>query len=196
MHPWPIGRAWALARRNLPGTSTAAVPCTGVTAMKRTPSNVTIILAGLTLLVLVLSAPASLRDAYNRGGFYLFSRSFIEDIPGRLTGPGWFRFILQPLVAAFLGIKNGIADAGCGRPPYLFGVLFNQSLRRELLASAFTTVVNLLLMGILLDSVFQYIILGASYPGAALVVGPTLVAAPYAVARALTNRISRLRNGQ
>jgi hypothetical protein len=164
--------------------------------MKRTPVKVTIVLAGLTLLVLVLSAPASLRDAYDRGGVYLFSRSFIEDIPRRVAGPGWFRFILQPLVAVILGIRNGIADAGCGRPPYLFGVFFNRGLRRELLASAFTTVANLLLMGILLDSVFQYVILGASYPGAALVVGPTLVVAPYAVARALANRFTRLRSGR
>jgi hypothetical protein len=164
--------------------------------MKRTPGKLTIILAGLTLLVLVLSAPASLREAYDRGGFYFFSRSFIEDIPRRLTGPGWFRFVLQPLVATFLGIRNGITDAACGRPPYLFGVLFNGGLRRELLKSGFTTVLNLLLMGILLDSVFQYTILGTSYPGAALVVGPTLIVAPYTVARALANRIVRSRSGQ
>jgi hypothetical protein len=33
-------------------------------------------------------------------------------------------------------------------------------------------VVNLLLMGILLDSIFQWLILGVSHPGAALIVGP------------------------
>ena len=41
----------------------------------------------------------------------------------------------------------------------------------------------LLLMGILLDSVFQWVLLGASYPGAALVVGPVLITVPYAAAR-------------
>jgi len=45
-----------------------------------------------------------------------------------------------------------------------------------------------LLVGILLDSVSQWLILGASYFGAALVVGPVLIAVPYAVARALANR--------
>jgi hypothetical protein len=53
-------------------------------------------------------------------------------------------------------------------------------------------VANLLLMGILLDPVFQWVILGASYPGPALVVGPVLIATPYAVARALSNRVARL----
>jgi hypothetical protein len=73
--------------------------------------NFTVILACVTLLVLVLSVPASLRNAYNRGGSYLFSRDFIEGIPKRLAGPGRFRFILQPLVAIILGIRNGLADA-------------------------------------------------------------------------------------
>jgi len=48
--------------------------------------NATIILAGLTLLV--LSVPGSLSDAFDRGGIYLFLRAFLEDIPGRLAGPG------------------------------------------------------------------------------------------------------------
>ena len=52
--------------------------------------------------------------------------------------------------------------------------------------------VGLLLMGILLDSIFQWAILGSSYPGAAVVVGPILIAAPYLLARALGNRWARL----
>jgi hypothetical protein len=159
--------------------------------MKR--RRITVILTGLTLLVLVLSVPGSLRDAFDRGGFYLFSRAFFEDIPKRLTGPGRFRFILQPVTAMILGIRNGLADARAGRPPYLCGVLRHRRLRRELLQSGFESVVNLLLMGILMDSVCQWLILGASYPGAALVVGPVLIAGPYALARALSNRFACLR---
>jgi len=151
--------------------------------------HLTLILAGLTLLVLVLSVPGSLREAFNRGGFYLFSREFLEDIPNRLTGPGRFRFILQPVVAIILGIRSGLNDARAGRPAYLYGVLFHRGLRRELVKSGFESVVNLLLMGILLDSIFQWVLFGASYPGAALVVGPTLIVAPYSIARALSNRV-------
>jgi hypothetical protein len=149
---------------------------------------VTLVLACITLLVLLLSIPASLRDAYDRGGFYLFSHSFIEDLPKRLSGPGRFRLILQPLVATILGIRSGIADARNGRPPFLFAILFNRKLRPEFLKDGFQTVVNLVLMGILLDSIAQWLILGASYPGAALVVGPVLITAPYGLARALANR--------
>ena len=157
------------------------------------PKRVTIILAVITLLVLVASAPGALRSAYDSGGFYLFSRALFEDIPKRLTGPGRFRFILQPLIAIVLGIRGGLADARAGRPPYLYGIVFHRHRRRELVASGFETVVNVLLMGILMDSIFQWIILSALYPGAALVVGPTLILLPYGTARALANRLARFR---
>jgi hypothetical protein len=159
--------------------------------MKRDSSLATVVLAGLTLLVLVLSVPGSLRDAYDRGGLYLFSQAFLEDIPKRLAGPGRFRFIVQPLVAVVLGIRGGLADARAGRPPYLLGMLFHRDVRPELLKSGLKSVVNLLLMGILMDSVFQWVILGVSHPGAAVVIGPVLVGGPYAMARALANRCVR-----
>jgi hypothetical protein len=142
-------------------------------------------------LALILSAPASLREAWGRGGFYLFSRDFVEDIPRRLRGPGRFRFVIQPLFALILGIRYGREDARTGRPPFLSALFFRSGERRELLKSGFLAIVNLVLMGILLDSVFQWIILGTSYPGAALVVGPLLITIPYAAARALANRGSR-----
>ena len=59
--------------------------------------------------------------------------------------------------------------------------------------SGLQTTANLLLMGVLLNSVVQWLILGVSYPGAALVVGPVLVMGPYVVARALSNRLARWR---
>jgi hypothetical protein len=155
--------------------------------------HVTIILAGVTLIVLLASGPVSLRDAYNRGGLYLFSRDFVDDLPKRLAGPGRFRFVLQPLIATILGIRNGLADARAGRPPYLWAILFHRNLRGEMMRSGFATVANLLLMGILMDSIFQWVLLGGSYPGAALVVGPVLIVAPYTISRALSNRFASLR---
>ena len=155
--------------------------------------RVTLVLAGLTGLALLLSVPGALREAYERGGLYLFSWAFFEDIPRRLTGPGRFRFLMQPAVAILLGIRDGRQDAHAGRPPYLLALLLGGPDRREQMRSGFRSVVNLLLMGILLDSVFQWVILGVSHPGAALVVGPVLITAPYGLARALANRATRLK---
>jgi hypothetical protein len=78
----------------------------------------------------------------------------------------------------------------------LYGLLLGGEDRGHLVRSALRDVANLLLMGILVDSVCQWLILGASYPGAALVVGPVLIAGPYAVARALANRVVTIREGR
>lgn len=154
----------------------------------------TVVLAGLTVFALALSLPGALRDTWERGGIYLFSREFFEDIPKRLMGPGRFRFILQPVVAIALGIGAGRADRRSGRPPYLQALLSGSEARGELLRGALRGIANLLLMGILLDAVSQWLILGVSYPGAALIVGPVLIATPYAVARGLANRLTKVKD--
>ena len=151
----------------------------------------TILLACVTALVLAISAPAALSDAYRRGGVYLFSHDFIADIPKRLTGPGRLRFVLQPLIAIILGIRGGLADARAARPVGLSALFNDRELRAQLVRSGLAHIAILVLMGILVDSVCQWLILGTSFPGAALVVGPVLIAAPYSVSRGLTNRIMR-----
>jgi hypothetical protein len=156
-----------------------------------TDRRITLVLVSLTLLVLVLAAPAALVDDLKRGQFYLFTSDFLNDIPKRLTGPGRFRFILQPSMAIFLGWRDGIADARAGRTPYLMALLLGRGGRAAVARSGLATIANLLAMGILLDAVFQWVILGRAYPGPALVVGPVLIGGPYALARALTNRAVR-----
>jgi hypothetical protein len=153
--------------------------------------RLTLVLVVITATVLVLASPRAMRNNLSRGAFYVFTSEFLTDIPKRLTGPGRFRFILQPTVAMLLGARDGIADARAGQPPYLLAMLTGISSRRALAASALAAIANLVLMGILLDTVFQRVILGVAYPGAALLVGPVLIAAPYSLARALTNRVSR-----
>jgi hypothetical protein len=161
--------------------------------IKRPRVAFTPVLFGVTLVVLLLSVPHSLREALERGKFYVFTVDFFRDLPKRLAGPGRFRFILQPLIATILGIRGGMVDARMGRPAYLSGLIFHRELRSESLKSGFRAVLNLMLMGILLDSIAQWLILGASYPGAALLVGPVLIAVPYGIARALANRYAGLR---
>lgn len=148
-------------------------------------------LLGLTAIALILAVPASLREALERGQLYVFTSQFLDDIPKRLFGPGRFRFVLQPTIAALLGIRDGRADARAGRAPYLAALILASGQRKELARTGLRTIANLLLMGILLDTCFQWVIFGTAYPGAALVVGPVLITAPYALARALANRATR-----
>jgi len=152
--------------------------------------RITIALAILTGFVLFLSIPEALRDSYERGGVYLFSREFVEDIPRRLTGPGRMRFLVQPSVALALGILAGRRDSRSGRPPYLLALVLGRGSRGELLRSAASDITNIVLLGILLDAISQRLILGTVHPGVALLVGPVLVSGPYLVARALANRVT------
>ncbi len=156
--------------------------------MKR--SRVLLMVGALTVTVLAISIPGALREASERGGFYLFSAAFLEDLPKRLAGRGRMRFLFQPAMAIFLGVRSGREDARLGRPQFLAGLL-HPSHRSELLRTSLESISILLLMGILLDSVFQWILLGISYPVPALVVGPVLITIPYAAARTVASSIGR-----
>jgi hypothetical protein len=158
--------------------------------VKRTLTLQNVVFA-LVVLVLLAAIPSSLRYAYQHGGFYLFSRQFLEDLPKRLKGPGRLRFIFQPAVAMFFGIRAGIADARAGRKPYILGILFDPEQRRTLLTEAFERLSVLIAMSILLDALSQFLILHEVFPGPALIVGPVLIAMPYSLSRALSNRIVR-----
>jgi len=145
----------------------------------------------LALLVIAAAIPFALVDTIEKGRVYLFSWQFLEDLPRRFSGPGRFRFILQPVLAILLGVRGGLADAKAGNPPYLFGLLFAAGRRRELLRSGAAAIRTLLAMGIILDVVFQLVLYRAVHPGAALLVGPILICFPYALSRALTTRLAR-----
>jgi hypothetical protein len=100
----------------------------------------------LVLVVLAIALPFAIVDTFEKGRVYLFSRQFLEELPQRFTGPGRFRFILQPVIAIFLGIRGGLADAKTGNPPYLFGLVFDAGRRREFLRSGAAAISTLLAM--------------------------------------------------
>ena len=147
------------------------------------------IVTALALLVIAAAIPPAIVDTIETGRVYLFSSQFLEELPQRFSGPGRFRFILQPVLAILLGVRGGLADARAGNPPYLFGLIFDAGRRTELLRSGVAAVRTLLAMGVILDVVFQLVIYQAVHPGAALVVGPILVCIPYGLSRALTTRL-------
>lgn len=146
------------------------------------------IVTAIAVLILVAALPSAIRDTFETGRLYLFSWQFIEELPQRLTGPGRFRFILQPFIAILIGLRGGLADARAGRPAYLYGLLLGGGNRRDLVRSGWVAVRDLVAMGIVLDAVAQLLIYRQVHPGAALVIGPVLIGLPYSVARALTNR--------
>src|SRR5207249_10417662 len=112
----------------------------------------------VAVLIIAAAVPSAVRDTFETGRVYLFSREFLDELPQRFTGPGRLRFVLQPLVAIFLGWRGGLGDARAGRPPYLYGLVGGGVDRKELLRSGLATIRNLIAVGIVLDVVAQLLI--------------------------------------
>ena len=154
--------------------------------------NSALLLFALVLLLVLI--PAQIVKIIHTGEIYLFSRHFFDDMVARLSGPGRIRFIIQPLVAMLLGLRDGRKDARMQYPPFL-SALFHGGYRSSMMRVAIRSVVNLVAVAILLDVISQYLIFGEVHPGAALLLGPVLIGLPYGISRALTNRIVKLRTG-
>ncbi len=159
--------------------------------MSNWKARISFVVTVLAVVILVAAIPSALRDTFEAGRIYLFSRQFLDELPQRFTGPGRFRFILQPALAIILGFRGGLADARAGRPAYVYGLLLSGAHRREYARSGLADIRILVAMGIVLDAVSQLLIYHQVHPAAALVVGPVLICLPYSVTRALTNRLSR-----
>jgi hypothetical protein len=154
------------------------------------------ILTATVIAVLVAATPFAVIEFFKTGELYVLSRRFVDDMIARLHGPGRLRFIFQPTVAILLGARDGTKDAHQDAIPFLWGVVFHPTERRELIRSALISVRNLVAVAILADVVSQLIIFRMVHPGAALILGPVLIGFPYASSRALTNRFARLRLGR
>ena len=114
-----------------------------------------------------------------------------DTLDAMLHGPGRARFILQPLIAIILGVKDGRFDVVAGRPAYLAALAFSKDVRKEEVTTAVRTISTPLAVAVALDAVLQYVIFDAVHLWRALAVGGTLVALPYVAARALADRFLR-----
>jgi hypothetical protein len=152
------------------------------------------ILTAFVIAVVVVATPFAVAEFFRTGELYVLSRRFADDMVARFHGPGRLRFILQPIAAIVLGARDGIKDARAGNSPFLWGLVFRSADRPGLMRTALASVRDLVAVAILLDVAAQLLIFRMVHPGAALVLGPVLIAVPYASSRALTNRITRWRS--
>ena len=116
------------------------------------------------------------------------------DLVGRLGGPLTFRIILQPTMAALLGLRAGLKDARDGRPAFLWTVLTNRIHRAELMREGWATIARVFVLAVIMDVIYQLIVLRWIYPGEAIITAIVLAIVPYVFIRGPVNRIaSRLR---
>jgi len=113
------------------------------------------------------------------------------DLVDRPGGPMAFRFILQPTMAAIAAIREGLKDAKTGRSPYFWTVLSDPEKRIERLREGLNATAQIILLGLIMDVVYQYIVLKTFYPGEALIVALVLAFVPYMLIRGPVARIAR-----
>jgi hypothetical protein len=122
---------------------------------------------------------------------YLVTR-FVTDLIGRLTGPLTLRLFLQPGVATFLAIRDGLKDAHEGRPPHFWRMVTGPpEARRRRLKETWNAVLKVFVMAVLLDCVYQFLVFRWIYPFEAMFTAVILAILPYAILRGVANRIAR-----
>ena len=106
-----------------------------------------------------------------------------------IAGPGTFRFVVQPVLAILLGVRDGRNDAKSGVPPFLYTLLFGSGERAATFKAGVGAVALPLIIAVALDSILQVYIFGVWRLQWALIVGLCLVGIPYVLSRGIMNRI-------
>jgi len=120
----------------------------------------------------------------------MFIRALM-DVGDRVGGPMTFRIILQPLMAAILAFRAGLKDAQHGRPPYFWTILTDPSQRADLMREGWRSVARVFVLAIVMDVIYQLIVLGWIYPFELILVAILLAVVPYLLIRGPVNRVVR-----
>ncbi|MDB6016161.1 MAG: hypothetical protein JWR19_650 [Pedosphaera sp.] len=115
----------------------------------------------------------------------------IDHLLGRLQGPFSFRLIIQPLVAAVLAVRAGLKDAREGRPPFGWAIITDSANRGRLLRESWNDVAKVFIAAVIIDIIYEIIVLRRIYLGQSLIVATTLALIPYLIIRGPMNRIAR-----
>ena len=103
-----------------------------------------------------------------------------------------FRFILQPIMATIAAVHDGINDARLGRSPYFWTVLTNADKRSDRLREGLVSTARIILLGLAMDTIYQFKEFGTFYPGEAVIIAFALAFVPYLLLRGPVDRIARI----
>lgn len=122
----------------------------------------------------------------------IFTR-FLEHLVGRVEfdAPMKFRLILQPVMAVIAATRSGLKDAKAGKPAYLWALFTDPGHRKDLFRDGWKSVGRIIILGIIMDVIYQIIVFRRFYPLEALVVAAVLALLPYLLIRGPLTRILR-----
>jgi hypothetical protein len=109
----------------------------------------------------------------------------------RTDAPMRFRFILQPLMAAIAAILDGRKDARTGRSPYFWTMMGDPRERVGRLQEGLNATARIILLGLVMDAIYQIIVLKRFYPAEAVIVALLFAFVPYVIIRGPAARIAR-----
>jgi hypothetical protein len=120
----------------------------------------------------------------------------LMNVSDRVGGPMTFRIILQPLMATLLAIRAGVKDAQTGRPPYFWTILADRIQRGDLMREGWRSVARVFFLAIIMDVIYQLIVLKWIYPLEVLLIAILLAVVPYLLIRGPANRLVRRLRGK
>ena len=120
---------------------------------------------------------------------------FWDQLIAQPSGPLAFRLILQPIMATIFAIRDGLKDARAGRPLYTWTILTDPAQRAGYLREGLKRVSRVIVFALLMDAIYQFMVLGRFYPGEALVIAFVLAFLPYLLIRGPVDRIARRMKG-
>jgi hypothetical protein len=119
-----------------------------------------------------------------------FVATFLHQLIARPSGPLGFRFILQPLTAIALAIRDGIKDARHERSPYFWTIQHDKAQRMALLKEGVKALSRLLIITALVDIIYQIIVFHGLRPLETGVITLVLAFLPYLILRGPVQRIA------
>jgi hypothetical protein len=106
-----------------------------------------------------------------------------------------FRFVLQPLMAALVAIRDGRNDARTGRSPFFWAILAKPQERIARVNEGLNATARIIVLGLVMDVIYQLIVLKTFYPVEALIIALVLAFLPYVVIRGLAAHVTRRLGG-
>ena len=114
-----------------------------------------------------------------------------HEIVARPEGPLALRFYLQPAMATFFAIRDGLQDARNHQPPYFWALFAESTNRKALLQHGWKSVGKIFVMAMAIDVLYQLIVLHGFRPLQTVTVAALLAILPYIVLRGPANRAAK-----
>ena len=107
----------------------------------------------------------------------------------RPSGPMTFRFVLQPVMATAAAFYDGWVDARTGRSPYLWTIFARSEKRIGRLREGLISTARIILLGLVMDTVYQIIVFDTFHPAEAVAITLLLAFVPYMLLRGPASRL-------